>query len=324
MKTTIVKHRNLLYGPIAFAVLLVAITVMLACQRQNDGAANTPQSETTPPTAQPSAAEQPSNPEASLAEQLNWSQITQNMGGPTFPQHFRASVTGGFLVASVLTTTKGAAAGLTFAPQQINQINWAQIPQNMGGTSFPQHFGASVPGGFLIASVLTTAKGATTGLAFVPQAVSQLTWSQITQNMGGPTFPQHFRASVPGGFLVISTLGTANGDASDIAFVPQQINQLTWAQIPQNMGGTSFPQHFGASVPGGFLVVSVLTTANGAMAGLTFAPQQINQLTWAQITQNMGGPTFPQHFKASVTGGSVFLSVINTANGNGGDLAFVR
>ena len=113
MKINIAKYRNLLYGPIAFAVLLIAITVMLACQRQNEGAANTPQAETTP-TAQPSAAEQPSNLEASLAEQLNWSQITQNMGGPTFPQHFKASVTGGSVFLSVINTANGNGGDLAF------------------------------------------------------------------------------------------------------------------------------------------------------------------------------------------------------------------
>lgn len=322
MKTNITKYRNIIYCSIVFAVLLIAITCLLVIRRQTQEVAEKTEAGIT--SEKPGGDERKLNAESTQIDQLNWSQITQNLGGTSFPQHFKATVTGGFLVTSVLTTTKGAASGLTFAPQQINQLTWTQISQNMGGTSFPQHFGASVPGGFLIASVLNTSKGAAAGLAFVPQPVNQLTWSQITQNLGGTSFPQHFRASVPGGFLVISTLNTANGDGSDIAFVPQQINQLTWAQISQNMGGTSFPQHFGASVPGGFLVTSVLTTSKGVMAGLTFAPQPISQLTWAQITQNMGGTSFPQHFKASVTGGFLVLSVINTANGNGGDLAFLR
>lgn len=112
MKTTIAKYRNVLYGAIAFAVLLVATTVMLACQRQNEEAANRPQAETTP--EKPVGTEQQSNIQPTQADQLNWTQIQQNMGGPTFPQHFRASVTGGALFLAVINTANGNGGDLAF------------------------------------------------------------------------------------------------------------------------------------------------------------------------------------------------------------------
>lgn len=60
----------------------------------------------------------------------------------------------------------------------------------------------------------------------------------------------------------------------------ERANGLYWEQIRQTgAGGSAFPKHYRAQVPGGWLVLSVLTRATGDGAGITFLPDP--QHGWA-------------------------------------------
>src|SRR6185503_4780778 len=50
-----------------------------------------------------------------------------------------------------------------------------------------------------------------------------LQWEQIPQNQSGPLFPTHFRATVPGGTLILSVLNRATGDGVALSFVRQTV-----------------------------------------------------------------------------------------------------
>ncbi len=60
------------------------------------------------------------------------------------------------------------------------------------------------------------------------ERVDELYWEEIRQTgAGGPAFPKHYRARVPGGWLVLSVLNRSNGDGAGITFVPDSRHEWT-------------------------------------------------------------------------------------------------
>ena len=55
-----------------------------------------------------------------------------------------------------------------------------------------------------------------------------LYWEQIRQTgAGGHTFPKHYRAEVPGRWLVLSVLGRSVGAGTGITFLPDPQHEWT-------------------------------------------------------------------------------------------------
>lgn len=255
---------------------------------------------------------------------LDWKLIPQNMGGTSFPVHFQATVPGGALILAVLNRVNGDGVALGFVPQPVARLDWQQVTQNTGGTPFPDHFQATVPGGgALIVSVLNRVQGTGVGLGFVPQPVTRLDWQAVPQNAGGTPFPDPFQATVPGGALIVSVLNRQQGSGVGLGFVPQRVTRLDWQQIPQNAGGTPFPNSFAAPAAGGALIVAVLNRVEGDGVALDFVPQAVSRLDWQQIQQNLGGPLNPTPFRAVVPRGALIVSVLNRQRGTGTGLVFV-
>jgi len=189
---------------------------------------------------------------------------------------------------------------------------------------------AATPGGSKITntvSVSSTTSDPTPGNNSVSASttvIGKLEWKPIPQNQSGPLFPAHFGATVPGGALILSVLNRADGDGVALSFVPQPVNRLDWRQLPQNQSGPAFPTHFQATVPGGALMVSVLTRTQGNGVGISFLPRPVIRLDWQQIPQNQSGPLFPSSFGATVPGGgALIVSVLNRTRGTGVGLGFV-
>lgn len=60
------------------------------------------------------------------------------------------------------------------------------------------------------------------------ERVTKLYWEQIRQTgAGGPAFPKHYRAQVPGGWLVLSVLNRSVGAGAGITFLPDPRHE--WA-----------------------------------------------------------------------------------------------
>lgn len=221
----------------------------------------------------------------------------------------------------------------TVPAPRVDNLHWEAIPQEgAGGQAFPKHFRASLPNGWVIVSVLnkaavTIAPDDGAGLEFVRQKIENLHWEPIQQTgAGGPTFPEHYKASVPDGCLILSLLTRPNDGAASLVLVSQQVNNLHWTPIQQTgAGGPAFPLHYKAAVSDGWIILSLLNRAQGDGVGLTLLKQQVNSLNWKIVQQTgAGGPAFPLHYQSPIPDGWLILSVLNRLNGSGTGLAFVQ
>lgn len=159
-----------------------------------------------------------------------------------------------------------------------------------------------------------------------PAGLTSLAWQPLAQSgAGGPVFPEHFSAAVPGGFVIASILVRGHGAGAGLVFVRQLPSKLTWHALEQSgASGPTFPVLFRANVAGGTLVLALLARDDDDGVGLTFVPGYVGAVKWEPLEQSgAGGPAFPGHFRAGVAGGTLIASVLNRAHGAGAGLAFV-
>lgn len=257
---------------------------------------------------------------------LDWKPVPQDFGGPLFPVLFQAAAGTGTLALAVHDRERGAGTGLASVRAPIaGTVAWKRLESSHGGPRFPELFAAAVFGGSLVAGVLNTRFGAGAGLSFVPSApIGRLAFQQISQNLGGPGIPELFGAPVGQGVLLVAVDNRERGSGTGLAFVPARVSALEWRPLEQSHGGPRFPVAFAAPVSGGTLVLADLDTREGSGVGISFVPGTVPpRLEWVQLQQVQGGPRFPLHFRAPAASGGLVLSLIDTEEGAGVDLAFV-
>lgn len=204
-------------------------------------------------------------------------------------------------------------------------LDWKPVPQDFGGPMFPVLFQSAAGTGTLSLANHDRATGNGTGLASLPAPITgTVAWTRLASSHGGPRFPELLAAAVPGGSLVVGVLNTASGAAVGLSFVPSApIGRLDFQQVSQNLGGPSIPELFSAPVGQGVLLVGVDNRARGSGTALAFVPARVSSLEWRPLEQSHGGPRFPVAFAAPVSGGTLVLADLDTAEGSAVGITFV-